>query len=127
MGEKAVNDLGGYLFCFRCGAELRHVPRGRRQARVHVTGRPGLFGGISVEHEHYELVTMCMPCWEAEEEAERRWQQWKWRALGGSGLGLFGWLYLGPAGLIGAVVVILASIFYHRRQQPTYLPREEKQ
>ena len=122
-----MSDFGSFLFCHRCGVPLRDGPRGRRQARVHVTGRPGLFGGIMVEHEHYELVTMCMPCWEAEEEAERRRWWWKWRALGGSGLGLFSWLYLGPAGLLGAVVVFLVSIFYRRKPQATYLPREEKQ
>ena len=122
-----MTDLGSFLFCHRCAVPLRDGPRGRRQAKVHVTGRPGLIWD-TIEHEHYELVTMCMPCWEAEEEAERRWRRWKWRAVGGGWLGIVGWFYLGGVGILGAVVIFLASMFYlHRRQQPTYLPREEKQ
>lgn len=74
-------------------------------------------------HKTYGVADLCWSCGIEYDEVARRRRSRRLALIGGTGLGLFGWAYIGAAGLIGAVVVTLIGAFYRPKTKAIYLPQ----
>lgn len=114
-----------------CGLSTRYAQRRKAVTSEREYRKVGEYNTRSIE---WGLVNLCPHC-AARYDAQALAQQKRRRlAILTIGVGVFGWIYLGPWGLLGGLLTILIGSFYQpirnfckklcQRKKIEYLPPE---
>ncbi len=117
-------DGNWFVRCFQCGKQTSLDQVQRREMLTGVTTLTYWFRFTPLSYKNYALVDLCPGCSEQVDETYTQRRRRLGLVIGGIGLGLFGWAYLGLAGLVGAGVVIMCGAFVSRSKRVTLLPVE---